>query len=439
MAAVSILERSSSVPSRASSICLERRNSLNDIVTELLESSKNKLENLALAAGTRTESDNEDQTRQVQQIVDLAKRFQSDGMAERLVDLVKNIRPFLKRISKAKAAKLVKVLIDLYLDIAPGDLGIALCKECITWATDEKRVYLRQSLEAKLVFQYNRCEQFQMAIKIGETLLVELKKMDDKNMLIDVQLAESIAYHRLGNIQKARASLTSARTAASAIYCPPKTQANLDLQSGILHAAEKKDWKTAFSYFYESFEGYDSTSNQGLALTSLKYMLLCKIMLKNAEECKNIVQGKLALKYQGRPIDAILAVADACIKGTVVKFKQVLIDFDDELAKDPIIQAHIDTLYDNLLESNLLKLVQSYSCVQISRIAELIELPSNVVERKLSQMILDETLSGVLSQGDGVLKIYEKDQRDETFDLVLEFIEEMGTVVDSLYKKGNSL
>ena len=48
-------------------------------------------------------------------------------------------------------------------------------------------------------------------------------------------------------------------------------------------------------------------------------MLLCKIMLKQSAECKNIVQGKLALKYQGRPIDAILAVANACIEGTVVK------------------------------------------------------------------------------------------------------------------------
>lgn len=162
-------------------------------------------------------------------------------------------------------------------------------------------------------------------------------------------------------------------------------------------------------------------------------------MLKQSDECKNIVQGKLALKYQGRPIDAILAVAKAHIEGTVIKFKQILIEFKDELSEDPIIQAHIDSLYDDLLEANLLKIVESYSCVQISRIAELIELDATQVEKKLSQMILDETLSGVLSQGEGVLKLYQKDQRDETFALVLDFIEEMGGVVDSLYKKGSSL
>ena len=60
-----ILERT---PSRQSSVILERRGSLTDIVGELLESSKDQII-ASLAAGTLTESDNEDQTRQVQQIV----------------------------------------------------------------------------------------------------------------------------------------------------------------------------------------------------------------------------------------------------------------------------------------------------------------------------------------------------------------------------------
>lgn len=48
--------------------------------------------------------------------------------------------------------------------------------------------------------------------------------------------------------------------------------------AGIIHAAEEKDWKTAYSYFFEAFEGYDSIDSPK-AITALKYMLLCKIVL----------------------------------------------------------------------------------------------------------------------------------------------------------------
>jgi hypothetical protein len=74
-----------------------------------------------------------------------------------------------------------------------------------------------------------------------------------------------------------QAALTSARTAANSIYCPPHLQAALDLQSGVLHA-EDKDYTTAYSYFYETFENMSSQDDPA-ALNALKYMLLCKVML----------------------------------------------------------------------------------------------------------------------------------------------------------------
>jgi 26S proteasome regulatory subunit N6 len=49
------------------------------------------------------------------------------------------------------------------------------------------------------------------------------------------------------------------------------------MQSGILHS-EEKDYKTAYSYFFETFEGY-SSQDDAKAVLALKYMLLCKIML----------------------------------------------------------------------------------------------------------------------------------------------------------------
>ena len=196
-----------------------------------------------------------------------------------MADLIRNVRPFLSKISKAKAAKLVRQLVDLFLDMdAATGLEVDLCLECIEWAKQEKRTFLRQSLESRLIALYYETKKYQEALQLASNLLKELKKMDDKNLLVEVQLLESKAYHALSNLPKARAALTSARTTANAIYVSPKLQAALDLQSGILHAADERDFKTAFSYFYEAFEGYDSVENPK-AVVALKYMLLSKIML----------------------------------------------------------------------------------------------------------------------------------------------------------------
>lgn len=62
--------------------------------------------------------------------------------------LLKFVRPFLISISKAKAARLVRSLLDLFLDMeAATGQEVGLCLECIEWAKAEKRTFLRQALE----------------------------------------------------------------------------------------------------------------------------------------------------------------------------------------------------------------------------------------------------------------------------------------------------
>merc|ERR1719385_117010 len=270
--------------------------------------------------------------------LDIGQKMREEGKAKELGNLIKQIRPFTKLLSKAKAAKLIRGLVDMYLDMG-ADTGyeVTLCKECITWATGEKRIFLRQALEARLIGLYYDTGNYQAALADGAKLLKELKKLDDKNLLVEVQLLESKTYHALSNLPRARAALTSARTTANSIYVPPKIQAQLDLQAGILHASEERDFKTAFSYFYEAFEQYDSVDDSH-ALVALKYMLLAKIMLNQPEEVHHIVSGKLALKYQGTGIEAMKKVANASKNRSLADFQTAVKEFSAELGQDRIVR-----------------------------------------------------------------------------------------------------
>lgn len=374
-----------------------------------------------------------------QGIMQLAELYKQEGKAKELADLIKVTRPFLAVISKAKAARLVRTLVDMFLDMEAGTgIEVQLCKECIDWATMESRTFLRQSLEARLIALYYQTGLYTDALALGAILLKELKKLDDKNLLVEVQLIESKTYHALSNLPKARAALTSARTTANAIYCPPNVQASLDMQSGILHAADERDFKTGYSYFYEAFEGYDSVACPK-ALTSLKYMLLCKIMLGLSDDVNQIVSGKLAIAYSGRHIDAMKAVAQASHKRSLADFQQAVKDYKSELEEDVIVKAHLGTLYDTMLEQNLCRIIEPYSRVEVVHVAESIKLPMAQVEKKLSQMILDKKFSGILDQGDGVLIVFEETPVDKTYDKALEVIQHMGKVVDTLYQKAKKL
>ncbi|KAK3184941.1 hypothetical protein Dsin_032227 [Dipteronia sinensis] len=367
-----------------------------------------------------------------QAITNLSDYLREENRAQDLCNLLTQLRPFFSLIPKAKTAKIVRGIIDSVAKI-PGtsDLQIALCKEMVQWTRAEKRTFLRQRVEARLAALLMESKEYSEALTLLTGLVKEVRRLDDKLLLVDIDLLESKLHFSLRNLPKAKAALTAARTAANAIYVPPAQQGTIDLQSGILHA-EEKDYKTAYSYFFEAFEAFNALEDSR-AVFSLKYMLLCKIMVSQADDVAGIISSKAGLQYVGPELDAMKAVADAHSKRSLKLFETALRDYKAQLEEDPIVHRHLSSLYDTLLEQNLCRLIEPYSRVEIAHIAELIELPIDHVEKKLSQMILDKKFAGTLDQGVGCLIIFEDPKQDAIYPATLETISNMGKVVDSLF------
>ncbi|XP_020579196.1 26S proteasome non-ATPase regulatory subunit 11 homolog [Phalaenopsis equestris] len=369
-----------------------------------------------------------------QTISKLSDLLTQEKKAEELRSLLTQLRPFFSLIPKAKTAKIVRGIIDAVAKI-PGtrDLQISLCKEMVEWTRSEKRTFLRQRVEARLAALLMENKEYSEAPSLLSGLIKEVRRLDDKLLLVDIDLLESKLHFTLKNLPKAKASLTAARTAANAIYVPLAQQGTIDLQSGILHA-EEKDYKTAYSYFFEAFEAFNALEDPR-AMFSLKYMLLCKIMVNQADDVAGIISSKAGLNYLGPDLDAMKAVADAHSKRSLKFFETALRDYKLQLEEDPIVHRHLSSLYDTLMEQNLCRLIEPYSRVEIAHIAELIELPIDHVEKKLSQMILDKKFAGTLDQGAGCLIIFDDPKTDAIYPATLETISNIGKVVDSLYAR----
>ncbi|KAM0787496.1 hypothetical protein ACM66B_003569 [Microbotryomycetes sp. NB124-2] len=364
----------------------------------------------------------------------LGELYRDAHNAHDLAKVVRSSRPVLEHLAKAKTAKLVRTLLDYFAAIPDTDkIQIDVTTESVAWAKSEKRIFLKQNLETRLISLYLASSNYKEALALITSLLRELKKLDDKLVLTEVHLLESRVHHALANMPKAKAALTSARTAANSIYCPPLLQAQLDMQSGVLHA-EDKDYKTAYSYFFEALEGL-SSQDDPKAVLALKYMLMCKIMLNLPEDVGAIVGGKLAQKHAGADVEAMKAVAQAHENRSLADFESLLRKYKQELSDDPIIRNHLSALYDSLLEQNLVRVIEPFSRVEIAHIAELVKQPVREVENKLSQMILDKVFFGVLDQGAGCLIVYDQPEEDKTYEATLQTIGHVSQIVEHLFQR----
>ena len=308
------------------------------------------------------------------------------------------------------------------------------------WCHEEKRTFLRHRVEIRLAVLYLEQRKYQRALDVIAGLHAEVKKLDDKLLLVEILVVEAKINISLNNIPKAKVSLTAAKSNANAIHCPFLLQAEIDTISGIINAQEK-DYKTAFSYFNEAFESLHQNHEKTRATRALRYMLLSKIMADQPKEVEQIVNSKIvAMEYAGKlSTESLLAIAKAQKTRSIEMFENVVRKYEDEIASDPVILFHIKDLNERLVEQNLLRIVEPYSRVEIEHVAKLLKLSPQRVQSKLSDMILDNKLKGTLDQGIGVLILFSGEEFGSIYEDLIETIDNTSDCIDSLFEKSKTI
>ena len=80
---------------------------------------------------------------------------------------------------------------------------------------------MRHRVQINLAALFLEKKKFKLSFEIVEKLLKEIRKIDDKHLLVEILILESKIWHQLENVPKAKSSLTAAKASANAIYCSP--------------------------------------------------------------------------------------------------------------------------------------------------------------------------------------------------------------------------
>nr|CDJ89185.1 Proteasome component region PCI domain containing protein [Haemonchus contortus] len=372
-------------------------------------------------------------------LIAYAKKLSAEGNVADLRKLIVVTRPFYDVVGRAKASKLIRVLMEYCLMInQENSEKVKLVKECIEWATSNCRIFLRRALEARLIRLYNDIGLHVEAQRIAGPLIAELKKIEDRELIMEVTLEESKSAFALKNFGKAKTSLVLARSNANGAYVSTQMQAALDLQSGILYSADEKDFKTAYSYCYEALEGY-LIADPPKAVRALKYMCLCKIMLNEADTIPLLLSTKTIQSIRGREIEAMKSMAEAFTERSLSKFNKCLKDYNRELLCDQVVAAHSRELRDNMLEKEIARVIEPYSEIDLSHIVRCVGMTQKQIEKAISMMLLDKKFFGVIDQHNGTVHVYETPHKDKTYQKSVELIRALSKTVDAIYSKAGTL
>ncbi|CRH04112.1 26S proteasome regulatory subunit RPN6, putative [Plasmodium relictum] len=512
---------------------------------------------------------------------------------DNLINFTTSNENYFNVLPQAKTAKLIKNIVEkISKKIRNISTLYIIFKKYMNWAYEKKRNFLRCRIEVKIIILYILKQKYKTALSLIERLLKEVKKVDDKTLLLELYIVETKIYMLLKNSTKMKASLTFAKNIANTINTAIYINSEIDLLSGILFIYEK-DYKSAFIYLYECYETlytyiynshnntldflskkhndfysviihniintstissqnktksisqispfllsfytfyeyYDSSNsilnldemnicssninliysdmickisssyqeldeekvycitnpielnyeliqkltidsygnllesksgnnqtpvfifpennkisgNFGLNLNienlkiivPLKYMLLCKILEENnRKEINNILCENNKLNYiPNKEIQILLDISKCYENRSLDVFEKIIKTNIFLINIDKVIYNYLKELYELLLEKNILKIIEAYSCIDLNYIGQKLNLDVTKIISKLSEMILDKKLNATLDQNIGILILYDDMPETKMYQNVLEIINNLTESVDILYQK----
>jgi 26S proteasome regulatory subunit N6 len=338
-------------------------------------------------------------------------------------------------------AKQYKEVLDCITDSSTQvtDIHQYLASFILEWSKEKSISFLESKSELKLAEILGHLKQLKQANEHVENVIKEGRKVDDKHLLVEAHLLETKLQFEMENIPRAKSALTACRANSNAVFCSTMLIADIETTAGLIHLHEN-DYKISFSYFYEAFEMFHQNKEDKKALQNFQYIVLCKIMIDADDEADNLFKGRFGIIYGEQGFSPIMnKIHEANKNKSLVMLETILRDHAQKISSEKFIEQQINLLYENLLEKNIIKLTKPYTKVQLAYLSSKLGVDVLRVEKKISEMILDENLKGTLDQGIGNLILFRDQDADPMFANSSKVLENMESVVDALFEKTQKL
>ncbi|KAI5187565.1 26S proteasome regulatory subunit N6 [Nematocida homosporus] len=304
-----------------------------------------------------------------------------------------------KDISKASAAIFLKNTLDLVeKEGLDKQEVIKLLDEMIAWAEQNKRKLLRLDFKMRKAETLLALKEYKECLALILETAKILKQEDDKLGLVKLYYLESKVYYELKNLPRAKSSLTQSKSTCTFVYCPPFLQAKIDLLNGV-YLADERDYKTATSHILEALEGFSMVQNKEMAAQCARYLILMKIMENKTSEAKTLMGHKLVVPYQKDVCIEMLGKINECVAERNLKDCNEIIQTNiKSISHDQFLINHLVYLCDTLIDSNILKIIEPYSNVNVEYIGNQLGFDMPTIENRLRRMILDSRIDGTIDQ-----------------------------------------